>query len=1117
MMKSISLACLLSLFAVPLAAAEWVRTIEPEAQSELSISNLLPRGDGYVITGVDAEGAPRWVQVDARGQARLVPGIAAAADALHVGADRYLVRVSVGPGSCRLAFVDGNGGARDVVEPPTEARCDDLPIFLQPSGLDGAGGSWLDEVPGVPKRWGRLQADERVRAIPMPAGSTGYNGFARFAPIPGEAAAFAIYWGGQGLRLAKVGYKGPQWDVAPPGEDRRFGDLLRLADGDVLVVGRRSLAGVDKLWLARYAPDGALRWERTDEGASAGQYFVLQPMAGDRVVVGVYHTLREGFSLHAYDALGDALWHSEYAAETFHGFVPGPGDAAPAATAFLYAAADGVPASALEHRNIDGVRLTRISLPENSYSHQILLANGSLVHSLQVPGLQRRITVHRRDGSVAAGPEHLELVPVRRAPVRGALGANGDSFSLARLGFGPLQLRNFDAAGTLRWRQVLDPATLMSPETHEDVWTERQARLAISDERVCIGPQFFSRSSLFGALFSYHTRTLQCLRRTDGAALYSIGTLPDPPGPQLAYALLPAVGLRPDGRVDLVEQRGNELYRTTVTADGAGVARTRLVDSGLGIPERGGSAAGQGPNLVAELGGDGSGVVLIGAPFGNEVLGASFALLQIDADGQSRAFLHPTQHDLLLRVQRLDDGDWLLHSRRQSEHRLTRLAPDGVTRWTRSFETIRADGITPRQTFDYTFVGEHVLVSTHVPEAERVKSRLELFDAGTSQTRWVETQTLLAGRGVRALRLDEPRGLALVLRDTPDRPVLTAYALSDGAVLGKRVVDCVGDGCSPLQLALAADGSLRSFGGGADVARLELGSTLHPAAAGQPALLGTWYAPGTSGQGLLLDYGAASGDLIGGWFTFDGDDLTDVRGLRWFTLGGSITAGATSAELAIYANAQGQFAAGPQTAATRVGAASLRLHECNELLISYHFTQGENAGLHGELSLARLTPSVNACTDADGHVTPPAVGQPVADLAASRSGAWYATAQSGQGLLFDLRAPSATTPGHLVGGWFTYDPAGLADDPAAQHWFLLDGDLVPDAAGRVAVPIYRAVGGSFDRRPTDNVKAIGSATLQFTGCSRATLDYRFDDSDIAAEYAARSGRIELTRLLPCPP
>jgi hypothetical protein len=122
------------------------------------------------------------------------------------------------------------------------------------------------------------------------------------------------------------------------------------------------------------------------------------------------------------------------------------------------------------------------------------------------------------------------------------------------------------------------------------------------------------------------------------------------------------------------------------------------------------------------------------------------------------------------------------------------------------------------------------------------------------------------------------------------------------------------------------------------------------------------------------------------------------------------------------------------------------------------------------------------------------------------SGVWWDPATSGQGLAFEVYPDLlATGDGLLFGGWFTFDSnAGMA---AAQRWYTLSGSIRADARTHT-LEIYRNVGGSFAAGPVTSAQQVGSATLSFQSCNRATLGYAFTDG------SARAGSIVLSRTTP---
>jgi murein DD-endopeptidase MepM/ murein hydrolase activator NlpD len=120
------------------------------------------------------------------------------------------------------------------------------------------------------------------------------------------------------------------------------------------------------------------------------------------------------------------------------------------------------------------------------------------------------------------------------------------------------------------------------------------------------------------------------------------------------------------------------------------------------------------------------------------------------------------------------------------------------------------------------------------------------------------------------------------------------------------------------------------------------------------------------------------------------------------------------------------------------------------------------------------------------------------------SGSWANPQTSGQGVVMEVEPDFyGSGVGLLFGGWFTYDMAGAGD----PRWYTLQGQVRADS-DLTTMPIYLTAGGSFDSSLATTTTPVGSATLQFSDCNHATLQYVISDG------GARSGTIPLTRLLP---
>jgi hypothetical protein len=280
------------------------------------------------------------------------------------------------------------------------------------------------------------------------------------------------------------------------------------------------------------------------------------------------------------------------------------------------------------------------------------------------------------------------------------------------------------------------------------------------------------------------------------------------------------------------------------------------------------------------------------------------------------------------------------------------------------------------------------------------------------------------------------------------------------------------------------------------------------------SVLGAWQSNDRGGQGLFFDVDDSIG-AYGAWFTYSLLGGFHPGEQRWYTLVQDADAPGVDpsrVSFVIYRNSGGQFAAAPATQGERVGSASLHVIGCDRALYSYRFDAGFESGVGASIPLTRAAPATRSC-----------VGNPDATTAASAargldprsSGAWYDAAAPGPGLAFDLRPPQDSDPGLFGGAWFTYDPEGKSDDPTSQHWFTLAGDLSGAADGEFSVPIYRTFGGTLGGEPTNNTWQVGTATLTFSACDSASLQYLFDQNEIAGAFAGLSGAIMLQRVASC--
>jgi protocatechuate 3,4-dioxygenase beta subunit len=272
----------------------------------------------------------------------------------------------------------------------------------------------------------------------------------------------------------------------------------------------------------------------------------------------------------------------------------------------------------------------------------------------------------------------------------------------------------------------------------------------------------------------------------------------------------------------------------------------------------------------------------------------------------------------------------------------------------------------------------------------------------------------------------------------------------------------------------------------------------------QQGLTGLWYDVATDGQGLALEIfpdlmAKGAGLVQGGWFTYDNSAAGGAEKQRWYTMSGPAVTGQSIANLTIYQNVGGNFAVPPITTAQAVGTATLAFSSCNQGLFTYAFNDG--TGRTGTIPLTRLTPSVTCSTTATRPTN--------ADFALS--GNYGDLATSGQGLIVEAN-PLAPV---LFFAWYTYAPTGQQiGGGASQRWYTGQTNTAVAGSRMFDVTLYETTGGIFDTAAPGTLKtvAIGTATMQFTSCSTATLTYAFT----GGTSAGRAGLLQLSRIGPTP-
>jgi hypothetical protein len=193
----------------------------------------------------------------------------------------------------------------------------------------------------------------------------------------------------------------------------------------------------------------------------------------------------------------------------------------------------------------------------------------------------------------------------------------------------------------------------------------------------------------------------------------------------------------------------------------------------------------------------------------------------------------------------------------------------------------------------------------------------------------------------------------------------------------------------------------------------------------------------------------------------------------------------------IYQNTGGNFDAPPVTNAVPVGTGTLAFDSCQSGVFTYAFNDGRT----GSVPLARIMPNVECVESGTPTIQPSDFGL---------SGTWYDPAMGGQGILVEVNPINA----YAFFGWYTYAVSGQSSGVAGQRWFTAQA---PYTVGTRAIDltVYDSTGGTFDS-PAGVVHTtpVGNATLTYTSCSSATLDYAFT----AGELNGKMGTIALSRL-----
>ncbi len=450
--------------------------------------------------------------------------------------------------------------------------------------------------------------------------------------------------------------------------------------------------------------------------------------------------------------------------------------------------------------------------------------------------------------------------------------------------------------------------------------------------------------------------------------------------------------------------------------------------------------------------------------------------------------------------------------------RLTLLANDGSVRWNRTVRVNRAASTPPALPVGSDWLllppPEYTTQAPFLPLRLRGSDGSTLWQLPASSRDGLLLQTSYAIDPTSA-KLARAAMVVPLATQAPRGARIDWFALDSGNSLGAQ--DLLADALAHVQpIAFADDGTLRVVTQHELPAQQEVRTFRvdSPAAASgdlaaeRADLLGTWSSSLGTGQGFYFDYDAANDSLYGAWFTYTQQPNLLASELRWYTLIADAPAADGGAHIKIYRSAGGAFGTAPATVTVAVGEGTLRRLGCDRAQFDYRFVEGVEAGVSGSIPLRRALAASRNCTSGDAPA-------PSRGLDARSSGAWYDPTISGQGLGFDLRPPQGNDGGLFVGAWFTFDVSNRSDDPTSNHWFTLAGPLDAAQAGMFSVPIYRTMGGSLDGEPSTNSWRVGTATLLFTACDRMTFDYVIDDTDLAQQFAAKEGRLNLARVGGC--
>lgn len=1006
----------------------------------------------------------------------------------------------LGTTHCRMRRFDANGGLRWSIAAGDDGVISRCANRLQ---VDGAGNTWLFSgiraiaPDGTPignlqglTVYGQLLVDPNSESVYV-YGCTGACYLS--ASIPSDFAA-----------IEKITAKGHVWTVqaAATTVASALDSLVIGSDGNLYGYGRR-VGGTSNtlLYGMSTTPDGRLRWELASSTETANNKVIAAAGSnGDSFVLyGDFANFLASTSNPApivakIASSGSVQWRHSTGFQPPSANVMNPNFG----SSTLLPAGNGDIVAALLYCGASGNSTTcplqqaRLDSNGNTlYAGKILSTDGTSTANLTVlpdsSSLATKGSFQRldRNGNALAPPQTAGAVRDASLDVAETIGHDGSAFLLTTNGStNSYAVTAYSKDGTLQWRTVLAASTANG--------TVRDATLVARSLDVC----------LIGIIDA--AEVIQCYARGSGTPSAAIHLAAGSANNQrwLATALPNDLLLVLYGAADgsmhhaLFDAQNQVLHDIAVLNAGETWGATSINASGHALIQT-----------------------------------STTSLVKFNADGTRAYSVVP---DISAYTVKLADDDSALLSQTTPNSLIERLDVDGKLLWKSNLPLFAQSTRIGTRSIRFAPDAVHFYLYDNPPNS----------GAGTRQGYVIKLAqndghivwSTAASFPFHAVEGSVTPPILLLDPTTKNLLLLTSYAKkiqlrqlsgSDGTETATRAENMGVDGFAIYDLALTSDGALTLISDTTDTvtgSAWKITTLFHPFTVaqsirvGQPGIAGTWYAPYSTGQGFVLDYIAAANTVFMPWFTFAQAQATSPSSNVWYTLQGQLAAAATTADLKMYvSDSPGAFNSG-KTGAKQVGAAQLSFTDCSRGTLRYQFDATVNSGAGGVISLHRLTPQTEDCLLADGSVqTASTIAPPAQGFDVRQSGSWYDPNTTGQGIELSVTPASSSSNGLLFGAWFTYDPAGTGNDPLNQYWFTLQSDLATANSGRITMPILQILGGTLDGLPTRNSSQVGTATLTFSGCDRARLDYQFANSTVAHAYAGLNGSLQLTKLGGCSP